>query len=87
MATPEGGIENRHKKRVRRKRNDAIVKLYRDGYTQEAIGQMFGIKHSQISNITGAKERSERVLPGNKAEITPKHEQVIRQAPKPKQSR
>ena len=29
-------------------RNNAIVKLYRDGYTQEAIGEMFGLTKSMI---------------------------------------
>ena len=66
-------------------RNDAIVKLYRDGYTQEAIGEMFGIDKGQISRVIGAKERSAKVVSHNnaiKSELTPAHEQVIRTAPK-----
>ena len=43
-------------------RNDAIVTLYRGGYTQEAIGEMFGVDRGQISKIVGAKERTERIV-------------------------
>ena len=48
-------------------RNDAIVKMYRDGYTQEAIGEMFGIDKGQISRVIGAKERSAKVVSHNNA--------------------
>ena len=59
-------------------RNNAIVTLYRDGYTQEAIGEMFGVKHSQIGFIVGAKERTAKLLPGNNSvELTPKHERRL----------
>ena len=71
-------------------RNDAIVKMYRDGYTQEAIGEMFGIDKGQISRVIGAKERSAKVVSHNnaiKSELTPAHEQVIRTAPKPLQDK
>ena len=74
-------------------RNEAIVRLYREGWKQEALAQMWGITHQQISNIVGAKTRTEKLcnrvaksqigrwyayeLPS----LTPKHEQIIRRAP------
>ena len=71
-------------------RNNAIVQLYRNGYTQEAIGAMFGVEQGQISRVIGAKERSAKVVSHNnaiKSELTPAHEQVIRTAPKPLQDK
>lgn len=55
-------------------RNDAIVKLYRDDYTQEAIGEMFGLHKGDVGRIAGAKERTrkvkEKVGISNSAELT-----------------
>ena len=66
-------------------RNDAIVKMYRDGYTQEAIGEMFGIDRTLVSKVAGAKERTERIVNNShseiRGEITAAHEQVLRKAP------
>jgi hypothetical protein len=64
-------------------RNDAIVKMYRGGYTQEAIGEMFGIVQAQIGYIVGAEERVERLsLSDNSQKLSTAHEQVLRKAPK-----
>jgi len=65
-------------------RNGAIVKLYKDGFKMEALGEMWGITHQQVSNIVGADERTKSLQPGckTKQSLTPKHEQVIRKAPK-----
>jgi len=60
----------------------------RDGYTQEAIGEMFGVDKGQIGYI-GALERTERIVRNAQEPITielvPGHEQVLRKAPKPLQ--
>jgi len=64
-------------------RNEAIVKLYKDGYKQEALGQMWGINKAQVSYIVGAEDRAEKVRPANSNQkLTPKHERIIRRAPK-----
>ena len=66
------------------------MRLYRDGYTQEAIGEMFGITKSMVSRITGAKERTARVRAKgvlSTQELMPAHEQVLRKAPKPLQDK
>ena len=69
-------------------RNDAIVKLYREGYTQEAIGEMFGIVQAQVGYIVGAEERVERLsLSDNSQKLSTAHEQVLRKAPKPLQDK
>ena len=69
-------------------RNEAIVTLYKDGFKQEALAQMWGLTQGQVSNIVGADERSNKILPGNKKQqLTPKHEQVIRRAPEPLQDK
>ena len=63
-------------------RNDAIVKMYRGGYTQEAIGEMFGIVQAQIGYIVGAEERVERLsLSDNSQKLSTANEQVLRKAP------
>ena len=71
-------------------RNDAITKLYREGWTQKGIAEKFRIDKGQISRVIGAKERSAKVVSHNnaiKSELTPAHEQVIRTAPKPLQDK
>ncbi|MCZ6680298.1 MAG: ParB N-terminal domain-containing protein [Candidatus Poribacteria bacterium] len=75
-------------------RNDAIVKLYREGYTQEAVGEMFGIDQGNISRVVGALERTERICVTHKEKgivfntnLTPAHEEKIRKAPKPLQDK
>ena len=62
---------------------DAIVKLYKDGWTQEALGQMWNVNHGQISRIIGAKERTERLCESHnlKEKLLPGHEELIRRAP------
>ena len=62
-------------------RNEAIVRLYKEGWKQKALAEMWGVSQQQISNVVGAKERTEKIQPGCKIELTPKHEQVIRKAP------
>lgn len=74
-------------------RNEAIVKLYKDGWKQGALAQMWGIDHGQISRIVGAKERTEKIKEmcpahiSESATLTPKHEQIIRRAPLEKQDK
>ena len=46
-------------------RNDAIVKMYRGGYTQEAIG----IDRTFVSKVAGAKERTERIVNNSHSKI------------------
>lgn len=65
-------------------RNDAIVRLYKEGWKQEALAQMWGITNQQVSNIVGAEKRMERISNrvGKTQKLSPKHEQIIRRAPK-----
>ena len=48
-------------------RNDAITKLYREGWTQKGIAEKFRIDKGQISRVIGAKERSAKVVSHNNA--------------------
>lgn len=69
-------------------RNEAIVKLYKEGWKQEALGKLWGITKQQISNIVGADARTKKVNPvDSKQKLTPKHEQIIRRAPEPIQDK
>ena len=69
----------------RDERNEAIVKLYRDGWTQEALGQMWSVSQQQISNIVGADKRTENLQLTCKTseKLLPSHEELIRRAPEP----
>ena len=71
-------------------RNNAIVQLYRNGYTQEAIGAMFGLDQGVITRIVGANDRTKRIkergivfntnlCPGHNVILTPYG--VSRQSP------
>jgi len=66
-------------------RNEAIVRLYKEGWKQEALAKMWGIDQGQISRIVGADERTKKICAGHNLsklpKLTPKHEQIIRRAP------
>lgn len=69
-------------------RNEAIVKLYREGWKQEALGELWGMSLGQINYIIGADKRTGKISPGEKGvKLTPKHEQIIRRAPEPIQDK
>ena len=71
-------------------RNNAIVQLYRDGYTQDAIGEMFEVTQGVITRIVGSNDRTKRIkergivfntnlCPGHNVILTPYG--VSRQSP------
>ena len=63
-------------------RNEAILRLYREGWKQEALANMWGIDQGQISRIVGAYERTQRICTVHKTnqKLTSKHEEIIRRA-------
>lgn len=71
--------------RTKDERNEAIVRLYSEGWKQEALAQMWQISQQQISDIIRADERTERIQFNCKTtqKLSPTHEHIIRRAPEP----
>jgi hypothetical protein len=70
---------------TRVEKHDAIVRLYREGYTQEKLGQMWGYTQPMITIILAAEIRNQQLAQKNinnlYAKVTPSQESIIRQAP------
>jgi len=60
-----------------------IIKLYNTGdYSIRDLERIWKVSGGQISRIIGAGERTKRVgVVRHNSKLTPRHEQVIRQAP------